>query len=210
MIHFEFLLHVAAIPLEILMGAIVVERFLARKAKEAKLYQLMYIKSYIFRTEMRNVFISNFEALAYPEISMIQMRKSSLEELKKMRKSVDKLRYRSLEELEPVIMEYVRANQAFRGFMEWALANEMENIFADMIYILHFIQDVKLFKEHNPDKLFVMEAEKQPQLKEKMDKVLKDGICKFLDYAIELKEKQSQVFEELLTDYHTSSAVMSR
>ena len=33
--HFEFLLHVAAIPLEILVGAFLVERWLARRRRRA-------------------------------------------------------------------------------------------------------------------------------------------------------------------------------
>ena len=68
--HFEFLLHLAAIPLEILVGAFLVERWLAHEEKEGKRRQLMYLKSYLFRSEMRNVFISNFAGLARPAISL--------------------------------------------------------------------------------------------------------------------------------------------
>ena len=75
--HVEFLLHLAAIPLEILLGAVLVERWLARKEKEGKRRQLMYLKSYLFRSGMRQVFISNFEALATPTISLAGMRAAS-------------------------------------------------------------------------------------------------------------------------------------
>jgi hypothetical protein len=42
---------------------------------------------------------------------------------------------------------------------------------------------------------------------EKVRKVLGDGIQKFLDYAIELKEKQPDIFFELMTDYEVSSRI---
>lgn len=205
--HFEFLLHVAAIPLEILFGAFLVERYLSKKERKVKLQQLMHIKSYLFRSEMRNVFIANFDALVYPDISIANIKNSSLMEIRKMRNNIEKLKYRSLEEMELIILEYANAHNVFHFFMEWAIDNGFESIFQDMIYILHFIQDVRLYKKYNPDKLFIKEAGKKPQLMEKVNKVLKDGICKLLDYAIELKEKQPDVLDELLSDYLLSSRI---
>lgn len=87
MTHYEFLYHVAAIPLEILLGAFLVKRFLAEK--EARRHQLMYIKSFIFRSEMRNLFIANFNALVYPDITIPKIKASSLQELKTMRSSIE-------------------------------------------------------------------------------------------------------------------------
>jgi hypothetical protein len=48
------------------------------------------------------------------------------------------------------------------------------------------------------------EAERNERLMTKVRKVLGDGIQKFLDYAIELKEKQPKVFADLMTDYEIS------
>lgn len=205
--HYEFLLHLAAIPLEILLGAFLVERYLARQEKEGKKQQLMYIKSYLFRSELRNVFISNFNALVSPKISLERIRNASLEELKEMRRGITTLEYRSPEDIEPILLDYVNAKNIFQTFMEWAITNDFEFIFHDMIFILRFIQDIQLFKKHNPDKPFIFYAEKQPQLMEKVKKVMKDGVSKFLDYAIELKEKEPDVFEELLNDYLLSAGM---
>lgn len=205
--HVEFLLHLAAIPLEILLGALLVERWLARKEKEGKRRQLMYLKSYLFRSEMRQVFISNFGALAEPAVSIGEIRAATLPELQRVRDSIGTIAYRSDEEMERVVLEYVRARHAFRVFMEWAAANDFEPIFHDMLYILHFIQDVERFREGNPGKLFVAEARRHPRLREKMEKVLRDGVVKFLDYAIELREKEPEVLEELLEDYLVSAKI---
>jgi len=203
--HYEFLLHVAAIPLEILLGAFLVKRFLAEKEKEAKRQQLMYIKSFIFRSEMRNLFIANFNALVYPDITIPKIKDSSLQELKKMKGSIDTLKYRSPEDMEAVIEEYVNSHEAFYFFMNWAIANDFEGIFHDMLYILHFIQDVRLYKKYHPDKLFIDEAERQPYLMTKVNQILQNGIIKFLEYAIELKEQRPDMFEDLLADYQISS-----
>jgi len=205
--HFEFLLHLAAIPLEILLGALLVERFMARKEKQDKKQQLMYIKSYIFRSEMRNVFLFNFRALESPAISIKKIHYSSLEELREMLAGIGELKYRSEEEMEAVVMAYARSHNVFHTFLEWSIANDFEEIFNDMIYVLHFIQDVKLYKNHHPGKLFIHEAMKQPAMIEKVYHIFRDGVCKFLEYAIELKEKQPEVFEELMEDYQFSATI---
>jgi hypothetical protein len=205
--HFEFLLHVAAIPLEILVGAFLVERWLARNEKEGKRQQLMYLKSYLFRSEMRNVFISNFSALAQPAISLAWIRDASLDELVRARDGVTTLQYRSPAAMEEVLGEYVHARQIFHTFMEWAVAHDFESIFHDMIYILHFIQDFQLYKKQNPERLFMEDAQAHPRMRAKVEKILRDGVVKFLDYAIELRRKEPEVLEELLDDYLLSSTM---
>jgi hypothetical protein len=194
--HIEFLLHAAAIPMEILLGAILVERYLARKERQGKLRQLMFIKSYLFRSRMRNLFISNFAALAEPRITMEMIKNASLAELRALREKVGTMPYSSPEAMEPVVIEYVSSHDVFHEFMDWAIANNFEEIFHDMIHLLHFIQDVKLFKKHNMDK---------PQLMAKVEGILKKGLFSFLDYMVEVKESQPEVYEELINDYEFSA-----
>ena len=203
--HFEFLLHVAAIPLEILAGAVLVERWLAHSEREGKRQQLMYLKSYLFRSEMRNVFISNFSALARPAISLEWIRNAALEELVRTRDGITTLEYQSPAAMEVVLGEYVHASRVFHTFMEWSVAHDFESIFHDMIYILHFIQDFELYKRQNPERLFMENALAHPRMRAKVEKILRDGIVKFLDYAIELRQKEPEVLEELLDDYLLSS-----
>jgi len=203
--HYEFLLHVAAIPLEILAGAVLVERWLAHSEREGKRQQLMYLKSYLFRSEMRNVFISNFSALARPAISLEWIRNAALEELVRTRDGITTLEYQSPAAMEVVLGEYVHASRVFHTFMEWSVAHDFESIFHDMIYILHFIQDFELYKRQNPERLFMENALAHPRMRAKVEKILRDGIVKFLDYAIELRQKEPEVLEELLDDYLLSS-----
>ncbi|MDD5321537.1 MAG: hypothetical protein PHD43_13170 [Methylococcales bacterium] len=207
--HKEFLLHLAAIPLEILLGAVLVEGYLIHLGKIKRARQLMFIKSCLFRSDMRKVFLTNFAALERPAINMSSIRSAGLVEVNKLRESAQVLEYRSPEDMELVIMEYVNAYPVFHKFMEWAVENDFERIFEDMIFIMHFIQDVQLYKRLNPGHMFIAYAETNPVVMVKVNKVLGDGIVKFLDYAIELKEKQPKVFEELMSDYELSQLALN-
>jgi hypothetical protein len=205
--HIEFFLHLAAIPLEILVAVFIVELFLEKKENKEKRRQLMYIKSYLFRTEMRDLFIANFKALKSPALTMTKIKNGSLDELKRMREEANSIEYKSVEDMEPVIMEYVRAEHVWHNFLERAITYNFEEVFLNMIYIIHFVCDVKAFKLNNPQRLFIYEAVKNDALMAKVKKVLWDGIQLFLDYAIELKEKQPAMFDEMLTDYELSSRI---
>ena len=208
--HVEFFLHLAAIPLEVLVAVFIVEKMLERRETKERRRQLMFIKSHMFRTDMRGLFVANFRGLKTPAITMSQIRLASLEELRRMRREANAIEYRSPDAVEEIIHEYVKAQPVWTSFMERAITYNFENIFLDMIYILHFINDVKAFMERHPDKLFIHEAEKSERLMTKVNKVLADGIQKFLDYAIELKEKQPKVFADLMTDYEISDRMHHR
>ena len=203
--HIEFMLHLAAIPLEVLVAVFIVEKFLENRENKKRRSQLMYIKSSLFRSEMHDLFITNFNALKSPAVTMLKIKNSTLPELKQMREDANTVEYKSLEQMEPVIMEYVDAQAVWQNFMDIAINNNFEDIFHDMIYILHFIHDVKTFKAKNPDKLFIYEAEKREALMQKVKTVLGDGIRKFLDYVIELKEKHPDMFYEVISDYELSA-----
>jgi len=206
-LHYEFFLHLAAIPLDILIAVFIVEKYLEHHEQKEKRRQLMYIKSFMFRSDMRNLFITNFHALKNPSLTMTRIKAASLDELRAMRTAAEEIEYKSLETMEPVILEYVKAESVWHSFMERAITNNFEGIFFDMIFILHFIYDVKLFKENNPDKLFILEAEKRDPLMVKARKVLHDGIKAFLDYAIQLKEKQPAMFDEVMADYEMTELI---
>lgn len=206
--HIVFLHHIAAIPLEILLGAVIVERFLANRERKSKLRQFMHLKSYMFRTHIREVFITNFQALESPNIDIEQLAVASLSDLKKLRNGLRKLNYQSAEELEKVIQAYVDARDIFQDFMELAISHDFESIIENMVFVLHFIQDVDLYKRYYPNKLYVEHALKMPDERRRVIRILSDGISKFLDYLIELKQEQPDVFMELINEYLITSRMM--
>jgi hypothetical protein len=121
-----------------------------------------------------------------------------------MRGQAGDIEYRSLEALEPVIDEYVKAEPVWHSFKERAITYNFENIFLDMMAILHFIYDVRSFKAKHPQKMFIHEAAKKEEAMKKVWKIVTDGIRLFLDYAIELKDKQPAIFDEMMADYELS------
>ena len=199
--HIAFFQHMAAIPLEILFVALLFKWYLNQHKKKKRETQSRLIKNYLFRTDMRNLIIMNFQVLKYPEISMSTIRKASLHEMMQLRKELSTIEYNSLKELEPIFDEYLATTTAFHRILSLALENEFESIFQDMIYILHFIQDIRLFRQNNPNGYFIMEAKNRPELMLKVKKILKNGVENFLDYAIELKKNQPDAFVELMEDY---------
>ncbi len=202
--HYHFLPHLAAIPLEIILAVVIVERFITYKEKTNKKYQLSLIKSYLFRSEMKRLFICNLISLQSPEITINKIRGMTLKELKDLRSNLGDLTYKSHLHLEKVIQEYVKTKNVFQFFLEWAIEHNFEHIFNDMIYLLHYIQDVTLFQEHHPGKLFIHEEKSKPELMEKTSRVIRNGLEKFLDYVIELKQNNSTILNSLLSDYEIS------
>lgn len=101
----------------------------------------------------------------------------------------------------PVLLMRVVHDRFGPGFLNMAMENGFEEIFQDMLNIVHFITDVKTFKELNAGKLFVQEAAKAEASMKRVTTILGDGIRKFLDYAIELKEKQPDLFAQVIGDY---------
>jgi len=191
------------------VAVFIVERFLERKEQQEKRRQLMLIKSYMFRSDMRSLFIANFSALHSPDITFEKIRRASLEDLRHMRQQAETIEYKPPQAMESVIMEYMKAQHVWMSFMERAITYNFEEIFQDMIYILHFINDVRAFKEAHPQRLFIEEAKKNEGMMLKVQKVLWNGIQRFLDYTIELKEKQPGMFQDVLSDYDLSSRFMN-
>ena len=122
-----------------------------------------------------------------------------------MRKQAENVEYESLEGMETVIWECVNAEQVWHNFMDRAITYNFEEIFHDMVFILHLICDVRNFKVRHPVRQFMDEAQKSEIMMKKVNKVLGDGIRKFLDYAIELKHKHPKMFDDMLVDYELSS-----
>ncbi len=202
--HNEFMLHLAAIPIEILFGALLIEKILERKRRAEQSKRLMHFRCYLFRSRLRNIFLANLNALKFPVISISNIKTASLQELKQMRKDANHIEYISLEAMEAIITEYVPAYHAFYSFMEWTIIHDIDFGFENMIYILHFIEEVKLFKHNHPDTPFIYEAQKTRSIMKKVKKVLAEGLFKFLDFLIELKVKNPALFYELLADYEES------
>ena len=208
--HIEFMLHLSAIPLEALVVVFVVEKILDNRAINERRKQLMFVKSCMFRDQMRDLFISNIQNVEYPDLTLSKLRTSDLNELRQLRNDAARVEYKSIDKMENIIMEYIKAEPVWQRFLEIAINYNFEGIIRDMTDIQHFIQDVRLFKRSNPDILYIHEAAKNKQMIDRVNAILGDGIRKFLDYLIELKEKQPELFYTIISDYEASAEKFAR
>lgn len=202
----EFLIELAALPVEILVTVFILDRFLRGREARARRLRLRHIKSYLFRSDLRRLFVANVNACARPNVSMAFIRSASLEELKARRAEAARVEYSGPAAMDAIIAEYVAAEPVWKQFLELAIANDFEDVFQAMVYILHFIADVRQFREKHPDASFAEYAGTRPHLQARLEKVLGDGIRAFLDYAIELKEQQPELFAEVFGSYAEDAA----
>ncbi len=96
-------------------------------------------------------------------------------------------------------MEYVKPQRVWQMFMDRALEYDIEDGYRNMMTVLGFINHVEVFKRDNPDKLFIPEVMGNEQLMAKVKEVLGFAVRKFLDYAVELKRKQPDVLDQLIS-----------
>ncbi len=162
----------------------------------------------MFRSELRSLYLTNFGALADPRITMEDLKTANPKELAVWLQQVKDAKYRSPEAMESVITEYVNAYHVFDRFLQWAIVNDCERIFHDMILLMHFIHDAKLFKRSHPEKMFITQALENPELMEKVRTVLTAGLTSFLSFCIDLKVAEPSVFLTLIEDYRFSAGMM--
>ncbi|MGD9738224.1 MAG: hypothetical protein AB7O56_02855 [Bauldia sp.] len=207
--HQEFLLHLAAIPLEIMVGALIVDAYLGRRERARRFQQLSYIKGFLFRTEMKNLFVNNFRLLQNENLKLNYLKDCDEEELRKIRADFGELSYRSGADKDTIVDQYVGSVNVFRYFMEWSIHNDADGTFRSMIFLLHFVQDVKTFRELHPERSVADEGY-DDDLRERVEKVLRDNVVSFLDYAIELRRDRPHEFEHLMEDYIATEARFHR
>jgi len=196
----EFMFHLAAIPMEVLIAVLVVERILLSRDKSEKRRQLIAMSLTLFSSETSELLTASFQAIKSPRLSLSRIKSASLDELKKMSEDANMIEYESPELMEAVAMEYVKTQRIWQMSMDRALEYDIEEAYQNMITVLGFINHVDVFKRDNPDKLFIPEVMGNEQLMAKVKEVLGFAVRKFLDYAIELKRKQPDVLDQLISD----------
>ena len=196
----EFLFHLAAIPIEVLIAVLVVDRILLRRDTSEKRRQLIAMSLTLFSSDMSDLFTASFQAIKSPRLSLSQIKSASIAELKKMSEDAKMIEYESPELMEAVAMEYVKTQRIWRMFMDRTLDSDIEEAYHNMITVMSFIDHVEVFKRNNPDKLFIREVMGDERLMAKVKEVLGFAVRKFLDYAVELKKTQPDVLDQLISD----------
>jgi hypothetical protein len=205
--HIEFLLHLAAIPFEILIAVFIVDSLLRKRESSEKRRRTIAVAITLFGSEMGRFDDACFHAIRSPLITLSTIENSSIEELKQLRIASDAIEYGSPEEMELAIKECVNIEHVWRSLLESAVANDIEEMYLNAINILNFIHDVKVFKESHPNEPFIHFAQQDERILKRVKEVIKIDVQKFLNYAIELKQNHPDMLSHFISELDSSSRI---
>ena len=205
--HIEFLLHLAAIPWEILIAVFVVDMLMRKREGSDKRRRTIAVAITLFGAEMGRFYDSCFRAIKSPLITLSIIANSSIEELKQLRIASDTIEYGSPEEMELAIKECVNIEHIWRSLLESAVTYDIEEMYLNTLNILNFIHDVKVYRESHPDMPFIHFAQQDERILKRVKEVIKLDVQKFLNYAIELKENHPEMLHQFLSELDTSTRI---
>jgi hypothetical protein len=201
------MLHLAAIPFEILIAVFIVDKLLRKREGLEKRRRLITVVITLFGSEMSRFYATCFQAMRSPRITISTIANSNIEELKRIRIAADAIEYESFEDMELAIKECVKIEHIWRSLLESAITYDIEEMYLNVLYVINFIHDVKVFKESHSDELFIHLAQQDELLMRRVKEVLGLGIQKLLDYAIDLKESNPDMLRRLMSDLDASARI---
>lgn len=205
--HIEFLLHLSAIPFEILLAVFIVDMLLRKREIVEKRRRTISVAITLFGSEMGRFDDACFHAIRSPLITLATIENSSIEELKQIRIASDIIEYGSPEDMELAIKECVNIEHVWRSLLESAIAYDIEEMYLNTLHTLNFIHDVKVFQEGHPNEPFIHFAQQDERILKKVKEVIRLTVQKFLDYAIELKENHPEMLHQFLSELDTSTRI---
>ena len=205
--HIEFMLHLAAIPFEILIAVFIIDVLLRKREIMDKRRRTIAVAITLFGSEMGRFDDACFHAIRSPLITLSTIANSSIEELKQIRIASDTIEYGSPEEMELAIKECVNIEHIWRSLLESAVAYDIEEMYLNTLNILNFIHDVKVYREGHPDMPFIHFAQQDERILKRVKEVIKLDVQKFLNYAIELKENHPDMLSQFLSELDTSHQI---
>ena len=205
--HIEFMLHLAAIPFEILIAVFIVDKLLRKRESSEKRSRTISVAITLFGAEMGRFYDACFHAIKSPLITLSAIANSSIEELKQIRIASDTIEYGSPEEMELAIKECVNIEHIWRSLLESAVAYDIEDMYLNEINVLNFIHDVKVYREGHPDMPFIHFAQQDSLVMSRVKQLLRLATQKFLDYACELKESHPDMLSHFISELDSSSRI---
>ena len=205
--HYEFVLHLAAIPFEIIIGVFIIDMLLRKREIVEKRRRTISVAITLFGAEMGRFDDACFHAIRSPLITLATIENSSIEELKQIRIASDTIEYGSPEEMELAIKECVNIEHVWRSLLESAVAYDIEEMYLNTLKILNFVHDVKVYGEGHPNEPFIHFAQQDERILKRVKAVIRLDVQKFLDYAIELKENHPEMLHQFLSELDTSTQI---
>lgn len=229
----EFLEHITphafAVSLELFLGLIFIEilwRNLEKKEEtKQRQTQLRHIKNYMFQASMRSLFRTNFQGLHSPRISFTQIKDVGMYgDLTALKQQItkegvldpQKLSYEKGAEAE-IFLEYVKAEETvWKHLLQLAIMFNFPDIVRDMTEIGSCIAQAKIVIGSNLTKAalesFLSKEHKTPleeQLQMHIEKIIKAGILKFIEFAEDVREcdkvNNTEMFEPLMNSFEAAA-----
>jgi hypothetical protein len=201
------MLHLAAIPIEILAAVMIIEQLWALGDRSKKQRRLSYMLWVRYNLEMGSLLAASFKAVESPSLSMSRIKSASIEELKKLRDDAGTIRYKSIELVEAAAKEYVKTQHIWKEYLGCAIEYDLDEVYESMMYVLYFIDYIEVFKRNNPDRLFVDEIRDNKRVLAKAEEILGSGIRIFLDMAIELRKKKTDAFYQVISNLEQAAQI---
>jgi hypothetical protein len=205
--HIEFLLHLAAIPWEILIAVFIVDMLMRKRENLEKRRRTISVAITLFGLEMGRFYDSCFRAIRSPLMTLSSIANSSVEELKQIRVASNTIDYSSPEDMELAIKECVNIEHVWRSLLESAVSYDIEEMYLNTLQTLNFVHDVKAFRESHPSEPFIRLAEQDERTMKRIKEVIRLTVQKFLDYAIELKQNHPELLAQFLSELDTSTQI---
>lgn len=204
-----FLLYLAAIPLEVLLAILILERYLKNLEHTKVNQQWVMFKSYIFRVSLKQLYINvidTYSATGITVESCFDPDDKKLEEIDR-KFSVENI---DMSRITPVLSEYIRTEETFVFFLRWAFENGFEEIFNEIGMMLHFIQDLKNFQEHHGSLSPEVMEKHDPALVETAKQTCMASAHYFIDFIKDISRHHVQLYHLLKKDYCEKPLSISR
>jgi hypothetical protein len=215
--------HVFSVFLELALGLFFIEMIWKghekREEEKQKRDQLRFLKSHMFQGQMQELFVANFYAMKSPSISFQRIwedsKRGGFTQLK-INADEKNISYGSEGAEQAVLLvflEYLKAKSVWERFTELAIMFGFGKIVGEMNDILQCILEVEELRGHDKGghvdqvslllKIHEIDKTRAPddKLMARLEKITKQGILKFIEYAEDLSQHEPRMFDQLIQSY---------
>ena len=196
----EFLLHLAAIPIEILVATFIVERLLRAHEEQRSRRRIMAEAATAFHSQIETVVQVGIRTAQPPDARVPKLETLSVEELKRLRARAGPVKFTSAEEVDAAVNELVDAEDLWLSIMSQAIEHDIDETFVNMMRLLDFVHHVKAFRRAHPGEDFGRHALGDEAATKRMEDAGGSAVVRYLDLLIEFKEKEPDMLQKLRLD----------
>lgn len=193
----DFMMHLAAIPLEILLATFVVDQVLRLQERQTRRRRLLGEAAGVFHSQIQAVIAAGIRAAHPPDATLPKLESLGAEELRQLRASATTVTYLSAEEMEAAIDELVDAEPTWESMLAQAIEYDVDETYVSMMRVLDFVRHVKAFRQSHPHQSFAEFALSDDAAMERVRRVSKLAAHRYLDLLIDFRQHDPDMFRAL-------------